>query len=173
MAPVTGPVGPFVVLSGVLTPAKEDGYSGRFIFFGLDAWAPPTTFRGDRQTTAKYRGPSCRARAMTAEFRPICRGSLGTPIANERLRMLRITQPSESSSALIVEGQLVGPWVDEFRRITFDAGVVAGARLDLRHVSFADAEGIALLRQLRAAGARLEGCSEFLSALIGGGDRAG
>jgi hypothetical protein len=73
---------------------------------------------------------------------------------------------------MTVEGQLVGPWVDELRQTTFGAGFVPGTRLDLRHLTFADAEGVALLRQLRAAGAELEQCSEFLTVLIGGADRA-
>jgi len=73
---------------------------------------------------------------------------------------------------MMVEGQLVGPWVDELRRTTFGSGWVAGLLLDLRHLTFADADGVALLRQLRAAGAELGNCSEFLTALIGGEERA-
>lgn len=74
---------------------------------------------------------------------------------------------------MVVEGQLVGPWVGELRRTTLGAGPVAGILLDLRHLTFADAEGVALLRQLRAAGAELTECSEFLTALMGGEQRAG
>jgi hypothetical protein len=87
--------------------------------------------------------------------------------------MLRITQPTEPNQALLVEGQLVGPWVDELHRTTLGRGSVAGIRLDLRHLSYADAEGVALLQELRAAGAELRDCSEFLSVLMGGVDRAG
>jgi hypothetical protein len=87
--------------------------------------------------------------------------------------MLRITQRTGPNEALLVEGQLVGPWVGELHRTTLGRGSVAGIRLDLRHLSFADTEGVALLRQLRTAGAELRGCSEFLSVLIGGEDRAG
>jgi hypothetical protein len=87
--------------------------------------------------------------------------------------MLRITQRTEPGEALLVEGQLVGPWVGELHRTTLGRGSVAGIRLDLRHLSYADADGVALLRELRAAGAELSDCSEFLSVLIGGVDRAG
>jgi hypothetical protein len=87
--------------------------------------------------------------------------------------MLRITPQGKESPSMVVEGQLVGPWVDELRRTTFDAGLVSGVFLDLRYLTFADAEGVALLRQLRAAGAELGDCSEFLAVLIGGEERAG
>ena len=87
--------------------------------------------------------------------------------------MVRISQNGQISSAFIVEGQIVGPWVDELQRITFGAGSVEKIRLDLRNVSFADSAGIALLRRLRKAGAELHGCSEFLTALLGGDARAG
>jgi hypothetical protein len=87
--------------------------------------------------------------------------------------MLRITPQGKERASMIVEGQLVGPWVDELRRTTFGAGLVAGCRLDLRHLTFADAEGVALLRRLRASGAELAECSEFLTALMGGEERAG
>lgn len=86
--------------------------------------------------------------------------------------MLRITPHGKDRPSMVVEGQLVGPWVDELRRTTFDAGLVSGVLLDLRHLTFADTEGVALLRQLRAAGAELGDCSEFLTALIGGEERA-
>jgi len=87
--------------------------------------------------------------------------------------MLRITPQGKERPSIVVEGQLVGPWVDELRRTTFGAGLVAGILLNLRHLTFADAQGVALLRQLRAAGAELGDCSEFLTALIGGEERAG
>ncbi len=87
--------------------------------------------------------------------------------------MLRITPQGKDRPSMVVEGQLVGPWVEELRRNTFGIGVVSGVLLDLRHLTFADAEGVALLRQLRAAGAELGHCSEFLTALMGGDERAG
>ena len=95
------------------------------------------------------------------------------PFANGSRCMLRITPQGKERPSIVVEGQLVGPWVDELRRTTFGAGLVEGIFLDLRHLSFADAEGVALLRQLRVAGAELGDCSEFLTALIGGEERAG
>lgn len=91
----------------------------------------------------------------------------------DRPRMLRITQSPDTKPTFTVEGQLIGPWVDELQRITFDAGGAEYIRLDLRNVTFADAAGVALLRRLRSAGAELRGCSAFLGTLIGGDDGAG
>jgi hypothetical protein len=85
---------------------------------------------------------------------------------------LRITQLSVANGrrTLQLEGRLVGPWVAELRRAAAEAD--APTTLDLSGVAFADAEGVAALRQLRAAGAELEGASGFLTALIGSDDGA-
>jgi hypothetical protein len=112
-------------------------------------------------------------RTTTEKFAGHCDELGGMPFAKGCRRMLRITPQSDERASMRVEGQLVGPWVEELRRSTVGAGLVAGGFLDLRHLTFADAEGVALLRQLRAAGTELGDCSEFLAALIGGEERAG
>jgi hypothetical protein len=81
--------------------------------------------------------------------------------------MLRITttlRPAGGRS-LLLEGRLIGPWVDELRRTA--ANVAGGTTIDLHAVEFADADGVTALRQLRSAGALLVGASGYLVALIG------
>ena len=85
--------------------------------------------------------------------------------------MLRITKEVRppSRAALVVEGQLVGPWVEELRRATEDVLATGNAVLDLQGLRFADREGVALLRRLRDAGLEMVGSSTFVTTLIGGG----
>jgi anti-anti-sigma regulatory factor len=67
--------------------------------------------------------------------------------------LLRITVVESSSEAvrLRVEGRLTGRWVEELRRTCDLQGLSDGIRLtlDLSDVSFADAAGIELLKELR------------------------
>ena len=85
--------------------------------------------------------------------------------------MLRITKEVHppSRAVLVVEGQLIGPWVEELRRTTEDVLAQGDAVLELHSLRFADHEGIELLRRLRKAGLEVVGASTFLSALIEGG----
>jgi hypothetical protein len=85
--------------------------------------------------------------------------------------MLRITTVAGSGSDLTVrlEGKLRGPWVDEVRRAcAAGAAPPAVLRLDLAAVSFADAAGAQLLRELIQAGAVVGPCSGFVAALLEG-----
>jgi hypothetical protein len=89
-------------------------------------------------------------------------------------RMLRITTVTRPTGgqALLLEGRLIGPWVDELRRAAAD--IAAGTAIDLHAVEFADADGVTVLRRLREKGAVLLGPSGYLAALIeadGGADR--
>jgi len=67
--------------------------------------------------------------------------------------MLRITVVESSSEAvrLRVEGRVTGGWVEELKRTCDVQGLSDGARLtlDLADVSFVDAAGIELLREMR------------------------
>ena len=67
--------------------------------------------------------------------------------------MLKITVVESSSEAvrLRVEGRLTGRWVEELRTTCDLQGLKDGIRLtlDLADVSFADASGIELLKELR------------------------
>ena len=65
--------------------------------------------------------------------------------------MLKISVTDQSSRAtnFQLEGKLVGPWVEELRRLS-DAALVRSeaVSLDLEKVWFVDSQGIALLRDL-------------------------
>ncbi len=91
--------------------------------------------------------------------------------------MLRITvvDLSDSNVVLRVEGRIVGWWAEELRRTcaahafaahTFAAHAFADEvqlSLELSNVSFADAAGIALLKELRSLGADLIRPTPFIA----------
>jgi hypothetical protein len=86
--------------------------------------------------------------------------------------MLRITKrtPSSGHGTLVLEGRLVGPWVEELRQVAGAdrlSGDGAATSVELGDLTFADPAGVAYLRQLRDSGVELVGCSGFLAALIG------
>jgi hypothetical protein len=82
--------------------------------------------------------------------------------------MLRITlgieKPAERT--LKLEGKLVGPWVGELEAACREA-MALGERLclDLHAVSFVDADGVRLLRELLGRGARVV-CSGLVAGLL-------
>jgi ABC-type transporter Mla MlaB component len=81
--------------------------------------------------------------------------------------MLRITvvESSKVAVTLRVEGRIMGPWVEELRTAcnvhTFPDDVQVS--LELADISFADAAGIALLRELRNRGVSLIRTTSFLA----------
>jgi ABC-type transporter Mla MlaB component len=91
--------------------------------------------------------------------------------------MLRITvvDLSESAVVLRVEGRITGSWVEELRKTcaahAFAAHTFVGhafpdevqLSLELSDVSFADAAGIALLKELRSGGADLIRPTPFIA----------
>jgi anti-anti-sigma regulatory factor len=85
--------------------------------------------------------------------------------------MLRISRDTAADSKdrvlLRLEGQVTGLWVEEVRRTCNEAIGVNGLRgnplvLDLADVSFIDADGVALFRDLTARGADLVNGSLFV-----------
>ena len=83
--------------------------------------------------------------------------------------MLRISriEPNESTIALRLEGQIVGPWVDELRRATEGfRGNGHTFAINLAEVTFADRDGVALLSRLRSHGVALVDCSPFVEAQL-------
>jgi anti-anti-sigma factor len=85
--------------------------------------------------------------------------------------MLRISRETTADSknrvVLRLEGQVTGLWVEEVRRTCDEAIGVNGRRgnplvLDLADVSFVDAAGVVLLRELAARGADLVNGSLFV-----------
>lgn len=82
--------------------------------------------------------------------------------------MLRITtEKSAEGVRLIIEGRLVGPWVEELQTTVITAGALSeSVQLDLSDVHFVDAEGLALLSFLQREGVRLFKVSPFVQELL-------
>ena len=80
--------------------------------------------------------------------------------------MLRITVVESNALAvtLRVEGRIAGPWVEELRTTcnVHNAPDPIQLHLELEDVSFADAAGIAYLKELRDQGVGLYHVSPFL-----------
>jgi anti-anti-sigma regulatory factor len=86
--------------------------------------------------------------------------------------MLRITcapaADTQDAQLLRLEGQVTGLWVEELRRvcnetISHDGHGTHSLVLDLTHVSFIDADGVALFRQLTNRRVGLTNCSGFVT----------
>ncbi|HEY6846338.1 MAG TPA: hypothetical protein VI320_09015 [Terracidiphilus sp.] len=81
--------------------------------------------------------------------------------------MLRITivESSKIAVTLRIEGRITGPWVEELRTACNVHTVPDDVQLsvDLADISFADAAGIALLRELRTRGVGLIRATPFLA----------
>ena len=80
--------------------------------------------------------------------------------------MLKIetTRDAGGSVTLLLEGRLIGPWVEELRLACAQArrGPMK-VTVDLGGVAFVDRAGIALLRELADHDTRLAGCSPFVA----------
>lgn len=87
--------------------------------------------------------------------------------------MLKISVPTRSGShdghVFKVEGQATGRWVDELRRVCDEAlthhngGRPHRVVLDLDGLSFLDAAGIALFRELATRNVSFTNCSVFIA----------
>jgi hypothetical protein len=83
--------------------------------------------------------------------------------------VLRITRLSREGRTLTLklEGEILGPWVGAVR----DACTKRGRRsvrprLDLAAVTYVDAAGVELLRELMAEGVEIAACSSFVRELL-------
>jgi ABC-type transporter Mla MlaB component len=79
--------------------------------------------------------------------------------------VLRISDISDSneSTRLQVEGWLVGPWVEELRRLSDQALAKSGnLSLDLEKLRYVDSSGVALLRNLASRNVTHLNCSPFI-----------
>jgi hypothetical protein len=78
--------------------------------------------------------------------------------------VLRISlEQDQGNLSLVVEGRLVGPWVDELRRVSVKH--ISGSSpllIDLCGVTAMDARGQTLLNELRQDGATLR-CSDVMN----------
>src|SRR5262245_55509103 len=92
----------------------------------------------------------------------------GTSVAQLVDDMLRISRETIAAATVVrLEGQVTGPWVDELRRVCLDADRNHGQRkshlvVDLVGVSFIDAPGLTLFRELAARGVRFTNGSAFI-----------
>jgi ABC-type transporter Mla MlaB component len=78
---------------------------------------------------------------------------------------LRITRQenSEAVQTLKLEGKLLEAWVSEVRVACAPPGRPGRTRLDLSAVTFADTNGIELLRELLRQGVEIEACSGYVA----------
>lgn len=83
--------------------------------------------------------------------------------------MLRITRlgANDAVATLKLEGKLLEPWVDEVVRACEAAtGSLRSTRLDLSAVTFVDAAGAELLRELLRQGVAISACSGYVAELL-------
>jgi hypothetical protein len=78
--------------------------------------------------------------------------------------VLRISVRQDPDTlSLVVEGRLVGPWVDELRRVAYERSTTGVSfTIDLCELIAMDARGHALLDELLRAGATLR-CSDVMN----------
>jgi ABC-type transporter Mla MlaB component len=82
---------------------------------------------------------------------------------NTAVLKISIISDSDQVIAYHLEGRLVGPWVDELRRIGDQASAKKKTlTLDLEGVRFADHQGIALLQEFSQRQVPQLNCSQFL-----------
>jgi ABC-type transporter Mla MlaB component len=80
--------------------------------------------------------------------------------------VLKISIISDSDQAIEfqLEGKLVGPWVEELRRLSDEAlSQQKNVSLDLERVWFVDSRGVTLLRNLARKQVSQLNCSQFVS----------
>ena len=80
--------------------------------------------------------------------------------------MLRIEVLGIDRHTVRAAGRLAGPWVAELSRALEELSASRSVELDLTEVSFADADGVALLRTLRKRGSVHLRCSAFVGAQL-------
>ena len=76
-----------------------------------------------------------------------------------------------SETVLLLEGQILGPWIEALRRSCDDAltGAAAAVRVDLAGVTFVNWEGAEFLRSLPAHRVRLVNASPLVAAQLEAG----
>jgi len=80
--------------------------------------------------------------------------------------MLRIEVLGIDRRTVRAAGRLAGPWVAELSRALDELPACCSVELDLTEVSFADTDGVALLRTLRKRGSLQLRCSAFVDAQL-------
>jgi ABC-type transporter Mla MlaB component len=83
------------------------------------------------------------------------------------LKITRVDDTSDSIPTLRLEGKLLGPWVDELRRVCEELhSSPGGLRLNLAGVMYIDPAGIKLLCDLIGRGATVSECTGFVDELL-------
>lgn len=84
--------------------------------------------------------------------------------------MLKIVllDPSANGALLRLEGEVIGPWVDELQRTCERLLASRAVTLDLSGVSFVERRGVSLLRSLGTRGVPLLHCSPFVAEQLKG-----
>jgi len=82
--------------------------------------------------------------------------------------MLRITRfAKDGTTWLRLEGKLLGPWVEHFRTtVGQEAAAGNGIHFDLSELTFVDADGLSLLRELSNRGHDLSRRSNYVTELL-------
>jgi anti-anti-sigma regulatory factor len=83
--------------------------------------------------------------------------------------VLKITRLSRKGRSLTfeLEGEIFGPWVGAVRDACTKRGRRSSRlRLDLAAVTYVDAAGVELLRDLMAEGVEIAACSSFVRELL-------
>ncbi|MGH7375529.1 MAG: STAS domain-containing protein [Candidatus Rokuibacteriota bacterium] len=80
---------------------------------------------------------------------------------------IEVSEMQQERVTVHLEGQMVGPWVDELRRaceplLTNGHALI----LDFSKVSFVDRAGVALCGRLKQGGATIQNCSPFVKEQI-------
>jgi len=74
---------------------------------------------------------------------------------------------SEGSCRMELQGRLIGPWVDELRRVAGEAtSRCCRVVLDLSALSFVDGGGVALLREHADSGSRYDGVARYVAVML-------
>jgi hypothetical protein len=87
--------------------------------------------------------------------------------------VLKITEiaQNDSGKSFKLEGKLIGPWVDELRNVcTQPLNRLEHVGLDLAAVTFVNASGAELLRELIRKGIIITQCSAFVAELLHAGE---
>jgi ABC-type transporter Mla MlaB component len=86
------------------------------------------------------------------------------------LRIAQVDKPNDSIRTLKLEGKLLGPWVDELRRVCEELRVPPSELcLNLSAVTFVDAAGFSLLVDLVRRGTTISECTGFVKELLSDG----
>jgi hypothetical protein len=82
------------------------------------------------------------------------------------LRIIRLVEGGRSET-IRLEGSLLGPWVNEARRVyDLSTSQASCIRLDLAALSYLDEDGRGLLCEWIRRGAEVTSCSRYVAAVL-------